>query len=226
MQSCVRCDLTRVEENCGDAMFLLHRESRIDIVAPDKMDAQISAGAQAIARELVVPVGQIALDKVVRHHLPFFDLAQTRGLTWRQIAAVLHAAGAHREGGTPFAPGHLSAVVWRQRDRANGSGDKGDGRGRACLTEDRTDLRRGKALQSGAPPHERAGTEKARTQKSRLGKNVRGPVQQAPVVTDRIETSSRAAPAGKASSNADHSRRVNTAMKRAANLLRDREGSR
>ncbi len=80
-------------------------------------DGLIRKGAEAISRDLAGPAGQIALDRVVVRHLDFFDLCQRRGLSWRQIIAVLHAAGAGRESGLPFAAGHLSAVVWRQRQK-------------------------------------------------------------------------------------------------------------
>lgn len=83
-----------------------------------EIDRQIKEGAKEIAVELAGPGGQIALDRVVMLHLDWFDLAQNRGMTWPQIVAVLHAAGAGRDNGLPFSAAHLTAVVWRQRQKA------------------------------------------------------------------------------------------------------------
>ena len=83
-----------------------------------EIDRQIKEGAKAIAGELAGPGGQIALDRIVTLHLDWFDLAQGRGMTWPQIVALLHAAGAGRENGLPFSAAHLTAVVWRQRQKA------------------------------------------------------------------------------------------------------------
>jgi hypothetical protein len=39
-------------------------------------------------------------------------------MSWPQICSLLHAAGAGRADGLPFSHGHLSATVWRQRQKA------------------------------------------------------------------------------------------------------------
>jgi hypothetical protein len=83
------------------------------------IDDRIARGADAISRDLEGPAGQIALDRVVARHLGWFALCQGRGMTWRQIVSLLHAAGAGRAIGLPFSHSHLSAVVWRQRQKAN-----------------------------------------------------------------------------------------------------------
>ncbi len=84
----------------------------------EPIDKRIRDGAKAISQDLAGPAGQIALDRVVVRHLVWFDLCQGRGMSWPQIAAMLNATGAGRENGLPFANGHLSAVVWRQRQKA------------------------------------------------------------------------------------------------------------
>ena len=80
-------------------------------------DRHLAKAASEIAIDLQGPAGQITLDRVVRRHLRFQD-AQDRWLSWRQLARLLHSASAGREGGQPFSHGHLSAVVWRQREKA------------------------------------------------------------------------------------------------------------
>ncbi len=96
----------------------------------DPKDKRIKDGAKAIATDLAGPAGQIALDRVVVRHLDWFDLCQARGMSWPQISATLNAAGAGRENGLSFSNGHLSAVVWRQRQKA-ASRDADNGRGPA-----------------------------------------------------------------------------------------------
>ena len=81
----------------------------------------LAKAASAIATDLQGPAGTIALDRVVQRHLRFFQDAQHRGLSWPQIARLLHSVGAGRDSGLPFSHGHLSAVVWRQRDKAKRS---------------------------------------------------------------------------------------------------------
>ena len=103
-----------------------------------EIDRQIKEGAKAIAGELAGPGGQIALDRIVMLHLDWFDLAQGRGMTWPQIVAVLHAVGAGRENGLPFNTAHLTAVVWRQRQKAKNNAQDDRLRSYAGL-ENRTD---------------------------------------------------------------------------------------
>jgi hypothetical protein len=87
-------------------------------MAMSDVDKRIKEGAEAISSDLAGPAGQIALDRVVARHLGWFELCQQRGMSWPQIAGALHAAGAGRETGLPFSHRHLSAVVWRQRQKA------------------------------------------------------------------------------------------------------------
>ena len=81
-------------------------------------DKQIADGAHAIARDLNGPAGRITIDRAFARNLKFFGLCQERGMTWRQIAVTLHAAGAGRVNGLPFSENQLSSVVWRQCKRA------------------------------------------------------------------------------------------------------------
>lgn len=87
----------------------------------DERDARLIAGAEAIAGDLRGPAGAIPLDRVIARHLPWFALCRERGMSWPQICRLLHTRGAGREGGLPFTHGHLSAVVWRQRQKRSAS---------------------------------------------------------------------------------------------------------
>ena len=73
---------------------------------------------------LVASKGRTAsLDDAVYEYLEWFDLAQhARKLSWRRMSAILCTAGAARENGQPFTVGHLSGVVWRQREKAEKAG--------------------------------------------------------------------------------------------------------
>lgn len=84
----------------------------------DQLERTLREGADAIARDLAGPAGAISLDKVVARHLDWFYLVEQRGLSWSQAITLLHRAGAGRTDGTPFARGHLTAVVSRQRAKA------------------------------------------------------------------------------------------------------------
>ena len=85
--------------------------------ATDVTDDMILNGAKSIAKALAVPGGQASLDFVVARHLPWFNAAQARGMSWKHITDVLFTAGAKRLTGKRFSTGHLSAVVWRQREQ-------------------------------------------------------------------------------------------------------------
>lgn len=84
----------------------------------DGIDERIAAGARAIASALRGPAGQVPLDRIVIDHLAWFDLCQQRGMTWPQMGRLLQKASAGRESGLPFSSGHLSSVVWRQRQKS------------------------------------------------------------------------------------------------------------
>ncbi|KAA5595401.1 hypothetical protein [Blastochloris sulfoviridis] len=112
--------------------------------SPEKVDP-ILAGAQEIAASLIVPGGQASLDFVIEKHLAWFDTAQARGMQWRHIAGVLAKAGACRENGQPFTIGHLSAVVWRQRQKAARAGSR-------SRQQKETPVKRAKTAKPGGTP--------------------------------------------------------------------------
>ena len=78
-------------------------------------DEEITAGAKAIAADMMLPGGSAAkLAKVINRHLQWFEAARQRGMTWDDIIALLFEAGARRQGGLPLSRGHLSSLVWRK----------------------------------------------------------------------------------------------------------------
>ena len=78
-------------------------------------DVEITAGAKAIAADMMLPGGSTAkLAKIIERHLQWFEAARQRGMTWDDIIALLFEAGAYRQGGLPLSRGHLSSLVWRK----------------------------------------------------------------------------------------------------------------
>lgn len=76
----------------------------------------IEDGAKAIARDLLLPGGrQKKLARLVADHLPWFDAAEARGMTWEDLVAVLSLAGVTGPKGRPLTVGSLSSAVWRKR---------------------------------------------------------------------------------------------------------------
>lgn len=80
---------------------------------------QIEAGARAIAEDMTLPGGgRKKLARVVSDHLDWFDAAEARGLTWRDMSRLLLTAGTHGSDGRAIPVGTLSSAVWRKRSDA------------------------------------------------------------------------------------------------------------
>ncbi len=175
------------------------------------INKRINAGAREISQDLAGPAGQIALDRVVARHLVWFDVCQERGLSWRQIAAVLHAVGGGREGGLPFTPGHLSAVVWRQREKRSLGPSQAT---KLHTTEPRKPSRRAVTVDSTEIPARRL--------------RKKSPAATYAGAVERIESEStskqRAATSSFANLDPSNAERVRAAMKHAADLRRRHPG--
>lgn len=77
---------------------------------------ELEAGLKAIARDFHFPGGgRKKLSRLVTEHLAWFDSAERRGMTWRDIITALTAAGVNGRSGRPLSIGTLSATVWRAR---------------------------------------------------------------------------------------------------------------
>lgn len=79
----------------------------------------IETGAKAIADDQMLPGGRRKkVSRLVEDHLPWFDAAEARGMTWEDMSAALSAAGVTRPDGRPLSIGTLSSAVWRKRNQA------------------------------------------------------------------------------------------------------------
>lgn len=79
----------------------------------------LEAAAKAIAGDQMLPGGRRKkLSRLVEDHLPWFDAAEARGMTWEDMSAALSAAGVTRADGRPLSVGTLSSAVWRKRNQA------------------------------------------------------------------------------------------------------------
>lgn len=59
--------------------------------------------------------GRKRLSRLVASHLWWFDAAERRGMSWRDMIGALTAAGITGKGGQPLSIGTLSSTVWRAR---------------------------------------------------------------------------------------------------------------
>lgn len=80
---------------------------------------ELESGLKAIAEDFRLPNdGRMKLSKLVAGHLAWFDVAERRGMGWRDIIRALTAAGVTGLGGKPLSIGTLSSTVWRKRSEA------------------------------------------------------------------------------------------------------------
>lgn len=77
---------------------------------------ELQAGLKAIAEDFHLPGdGRMKLSRLIARHLAWFDLAERRGMSWRDVARALAASGITSETGRPLSVGTLSSTAWRQR---------------------------------------------------------------------------------------------------------------
>ena len=76
----------------------------------------LEAGLKAMAEDFHLPGGgRKKLSRLVAGHLWWFDAAELRGMSWRDMISALTAAGVTGRGGQPVSVGTLSSTVWRAR---------------------------------------------------------------------------------------------------------------
>lgn len=76
----------------------------------------LEAGLKAMAEDFHLPGGgRKKLSRLVAGHLWWFDAAELRGMSWRDMISALTAAGVTGRGGQPVSVGTLSSTVWRVR---------------------------------------------------------------------------------------------------------------
>ena len=77
---------------------------------------ELEAGLKAMTEDFHLPNGgRKRLSLLVASHLWWFDAAERRGMSWRDMIGALTAAGVSGKGGQPLSVGTLSSTVWRAR---------------------------------------------------------------------------------------------------------------
>jgi hypothetical protein len=77
---------------------------------------ELEAGLKAMTEDFHLPNGgRKRLSRLVASHLWWFDAAERRGMSWRDMIGMLTAAGVNGKGGQPLSVGTLSSTVWRAR---------------------------------------------------------------------------------------------------------------
>lgn len=76
----------------------------------------IEVRLRAIVEDFRLPGGgHKKISRLVANHLDWFDAAEARGMTWRDMIKALCAAGVTGREGKPLSVGTLSSAVWRKR---------------------------------------------------------------------------------------------------------------
>lgn len=80
---------------------------------------ELEAGLKAMAEDFQLPAGgRKKLSQLVAEHLDWFNAAERRGMSWRDMIRALTAAGVTGRGGKSLSVGTLSSTVWRKRAEA------------------------------------------------------------------------------------------------------------
>lgn len=130
---------------------------------------ELEAGLRAMAADFQFPGGgRKKLARLVTEHLWWFDAAEQRGMSWRDMVRAMAAAGITAKGGKAISIGTLSSAVWRRRADGNAEPVAEAPRSRVRLAPSRT-------ISSPLPkPAKHAKTRRPR-QKSPSGKIAEGP---------------------------------------------------
>lgn len=76
----------------------------------------IEVRLRAIVEDFRLPGGGLKkIARLVANHLDWFEAAEARGMTWRDMIRALSAAGVSGREGKPLSVGTLSSAVWRER---------------------------------------------------------------------------------------------------------------
>lgn len=85
---------------------------------------ELEAGLKAMAEDFHLPGGaRKKLARLVAEHLWWFDAAEQRGMSWRDMVRALAAVGVTGKGTKPVSVGTLSSTVWRARTITAGEVD-------------------------------------------------------------------------------------------------------
>lgn len=110
---------------------------------------ELQVGLKAMSEDYHLPgVGLKRLSRLVASHLWWFDAAERRGMSWRDMIRALSAADISGKGGQPLSVGTLSSTVWRARAEKEREADKHPQRG----LEPEASRRRAKAAAKASRP--------------------------------------------------------------------------
>ena len=76
---------------------------------------ELEAGLKAMTEDFHLPNGGRKRLSLLVASLWWFDAAERRGMSWRDMIGMLTAAGVNGKGGQPLSVGTLSSTVWRAR---------------------------------------------------------------------------------------------------------------
>lgn len=80
------------------------------------INSDIEGRLRAIVEDFRLPGGGLMkLSRLVANHLDWFEAAEARGMTWRDMVKALSAVGVTGREGKPLSVGTLSSAVWRER---------------------------------------------------------------------------------------------------------------
>jgi hypothetical protein len=83
-------------------------------------NSDIEVRLRAIVEDFRLPGGGLKeIGRLVANHLDWFEAAEARGMTWRDMIRALSAAGVTGREGKPLSVGTLSSAVWRASARCD-----------------------------------------------------------------------------------------------------------
>jgi hypothetical protein len=81
-------------------------------------DKELETGLRRMSEDFYLPGGgRMKLSRLVAEHLGWFDVAELRGMGWRDMIRALTAAGVVGRTGKHLSVGTLSSTIWRERDK-------------------------------------------------------------------------------------------------------------
>jgi hypothetical protein len=81
-------------------------------------DKELETGLRRMSEDFYLPGGgRMKLSRLVAEHLGWFDVAERRGMGWRDMIRALTAAGVVGRTGKHLSVGTLSSTIWRERDK-------------------------------------------------------------------------------------------------------------
>jgi hypothetical protein len=138
---------------------------------------ELEAGLKAMAEDFHLPGGaRKKLSRLAAEHLWWFDAAEQRGMSWRDMIRALTAAGVMGKRTKPVSVGALSSTVWRARTMTAVEAARAFKDGRDRKPSDRVGNRGG--AQSANHPSRRSKTDEGHLHKMWM---ILGPADLCPI---------------------------------------------